>query len=189
MFTILTFLVPPCIHLGSYWPVPVRTSLYCLVPGVQDSRPDDQLQVQVEYEKLHTCYMTPKTLEVLHVMACNLNVITCNYMHYKPLHAIEDANDRRLRYRHLESCTPGTRQYKLVCTGTRQYILFWIQGGPRKVKNVHTSTDWYVPPCTDLTYFYGSTYWYVGMYFPVQGGTRTKYKEVHGGTRNSTRRY
>ena len=36
--------------------------------------------------------MTPKTLEVLHVMACNLNVITCNYMHYMSLHAIEDAN-------------------------------------------------------------------------------------------------
>ena len=36
--------------------------------------------------------MTPKTLEVLHVMACNLKVITCNYMHYMSLHAIEDAN-------------------------------------------------------------------------------------------------
>ena len=47
------------------------------------------------HEILHACYMTPKTLEVLHVMACNLNVITCNYMHYMPLHAIEDANGRR----------------------------------------------------------------------------------------------
>ena len=48
------------------------------------------------HEILHACYMTPKTLEVLltllHVMACNLNVITCNYMHYMSLHAIEDAN-------------------------------------------------------------------------------------------------
>ena len=26
-------------------------------------------------------------------MACNLDVITCNYMHYMPLHATEDAND------------------------------------------------------------------------------------------------
>ena len=46
------------------------------------------------HEKLHACYMTPKNLEVLHVMACNLNVITCNYMHYMPLHAIKDANGR-----------------------------------------------------------------------------------------------
>ena len=45
------------------------------------------------HDILHACYMTPKTLEVLHVMACNLNVITCNYMHYMSLHAIEDANE------------------------------------------------------------------------------------------------
>ena len=44
------------------------------------------------HDILHACYMTPKTLEVLHVMACNLKVITCNYMHYMSLHAIEDAN-------------------------------------------------------------------------------------------------
>ena len=44
------------------------------------------------HDILHACYMTPKTLEVLHVMACNLNVIACNYMHYMSLHAIEDAN-------------------------------------------------------------------------------------------------
>ena len=25
-------------------------------------------------------------------MACNWHVITCHYMHYMPLHAIEDAN-------------------------------------------------------------------------------------------------
>jgi hypothetical protein len=25
-------------------------------------------------------------------------------------------------YYHLESCTPGTRQYKMVCTGTSQYV-------------------------------------------------------------------
>ena len=36
--TILTFLVPPCIQKRMYWYVPVRTTLYCLVPGVQDSR-------------------------------------------------------------------------------------------------------------------------------------------------------
>ena len=41
---------------------------------------------------LHACYMTLKSLEVHHVMACKLHVITCNYMHYMPLHAMEDAN-------------------------------------------------------------------------------------------------
>ena len=44
------------------------------------------------HDILHACYMTPKTLEVLHVMECNLSVITCNYMHYMSLHDIEDAN-------------------------------------------------------------------------------------------------
>ena len=38
--TILRFLVPPCIHQleGTYRLVQVYTTLYCLVPGVQDSR-------------------------------------------------------------------------------------------------------------------------------------------------------
>ena len=44
------------------------------------------------HEILHACYMTLKIWEVLHVMACNLDVITCNYMHYMSLHATEDAN-------------------------------------------------------------------------------------------------
>ena len=44
------------------------------------------------HEILHACYMTLKIWEVLHVMACNWHVITCHYMHYMPLHAIEDAN-------------------------------------------------------------------------------------------------
>ena len=30
-------------------------------------------------------------------MACNWHVITCHYMHYMSLHAIEDANARRDR--------------------------------------------------------------------------------------------
>ncbi len=41
---------------------------------------------------------------------------------------------------HLESCTPGTRQYKMVCTGTRQYVPYSIQGHTRNLKMVHTST-------------------------------------------------
>ena len=51
--------------------------------------------------------MTPKTLEVLHVMACNLNVITCNYMHYMSLHAIEDANEFSQRLTELHSERPN----------------------------------------------------------------------------------
>ena len=45
--------------------------------------------------------------------------------------------------RSLESCTPGTstRQYKVVRTGTCQYIFFWIQGGTRKVKIVQTQAQ------------------------------------------------
>ena len=43
----------------------------------------------------------------------------------------------------LESCTPGTRQYKMVCTGTSQYVHnvpYSIQGRTRNLKMVHTST-------------------------------------------------
>jgi hypothetical protein len=41
---------------------------------------------------------------------------------------------------HLESCTPGTWQYKMVCTGTSQYVPYSIQGRTRNLKMVHTST-------------------------------------------------
>jgi hypothetical protein len=41
---------------------------------------------------------------------------------------------------HLESFTPGTRQYKMVCTGTSQYVPYSIQGRTRNIKMVHTST-------------------------------------------------
>ncbi len=41
---------------------------------------------------------------------------------------------------HLESCTPGTRQYKMVCTGTSQYVPYSIQGRTRNLKMVHIST-------------------------------------------------
>ena len=44
------------------------------------------------HEILHACYMTLIFWEVLHVNVCNWHVITCHYMHYMPLHAIEDAN-------------------------------------------------------------------------------------------------
>ena len=80
---------------------------------------------------------------------------------------------------HLESCTPGTRQYKVVRTGTYQYILFWIQGGTRKGKIVHTSTDESV-----LTYDISMAV-HTGMYWYVLYGTR-RYKEVQPSTKRYT---
>ena len=76
---------------------------------------------------------------------------------------------------HLESCTPGTRQYKVVRTGTYQYILFWIRGGTRNVKIVHTSTYRYVRT-HDI-----SMAVHTGMYRYVLFGTR-RYEQVQGGT-------
>ena len=57
------------------------------------------------HEILHACYMTLKIWEVLHVMACNLDVITCNYMHYMSLHATEDANEIWQWYRQIHADT------------------------------------------------------------------------------------
>ena len=37
-------------------------------------------------------YINLQNLEVHDIMACNLKVITCYYMHYQPLHAPQDAN-------------------------------------------------------------------------------------------------
>ena len=61
------------------------------------------------HEILHACYMTLKFWEVLHVMACNWHVITCHYMHYMPLHAIEDANDHDSDGVPLQCSTPLIR--------------------------------------------------------------------------------
>ena len=77
------------------------------------------------------------------------------------------------------SCTPGTRQYKVVRTGTYQYILFWIRGGTRKGKIVHTSTDESV-----LTYDISMAV-HTGMYWYVLYGTR-RYKEVQPSTKRYT---
>ena len=86
---------------------------------------------------------------------------------------------------HLESCTPGTRQYKVVRTGTYQYILFWIRGGTRNVKIVHTSTYRYVRTHDISMAVHTGMYWYVlfgtRRYEQVQGGTwwyKEQYKEV-----------
>ena len=70
-----------------------------------------------------------------------------------PLHAFEDANG----------------------TGTYQYILFWIRGGTRNVKIVHTSTYRYVRT-HDI-----SMAVHTGMYRYVLFGTR-RYEQVQGGT-------
>ena len=89
------------------------------------------------------------------------------------------------RNSHLESCTPGTRQYKVVRTGTYQYILFWIHGGTRNVKIVHTSTYRYVRTHDISMAVHTGMYWYIlygtRRYEQVQGGTwwyKEQYKEV-----------
>jgi hypothetical protein len=91
--------------------------------------------------------------------------------------------------RHLESCTSGTRQYKMVCTGTSQYVPYLIQGRTRNLKMVHTSTYqhrkflWqYKLVCTGMYCLAPA------QYKVVQGGTRW-YKMVQGGTNNSIWRY
>ena len=94
----------------------------------------------------------------------------------------------------VESCTPGTRQYKVVRTGTCQYILFWIQGGTRKGKIVHTSlsTDKSVLTYDISMAVHTGMYWYVlygtRRYKEVQRGTR-RYKVVQGVVQGGTRQY
>jgi hypothetical protein len=103
--------------------------------------------------------------------------------------SVPTSEDSKSIHLPVESCTPGTRQYKMVCTGTSQYVPYSIQGRTRNLKMVHTSTYqyrkflcstyWYVLVCTAL--YLHSTRWYK----MVQGGTRW-YKVVqtmvYGGT-------
>jgi hypothetical protein len=93
---------------------------------------------------------------------------------------------------HLESCTPGTRQYKVVRTGTYQYILFWIRGGTRNVKIVHTSTYQYVRTYDISMAVHTGMYWYVlygtRRYKEVQPSTR-RYMVVQGTVQGGTRQY
>ena len=93
---------------------------------------------------------------------------------------------------HLESCTPGTRQYKVVRTGTYQYILFWIHGGTRNVKIVHTSTYLYVRTYDISMAVHTGMYWYVlfgtRRYKEVQPSTR-RYMVVQGTVQGGTRQY
>ena len=103
---------------------------------------------------------------MLHVV-CILSILTRTQWHWRDSVV------------HLESCTPGTRQYKVVRTGTYQYILFWIRGGTRKGKIVHTSTDESV-----LTYDISMAV-HTGMYWYVLYGTR-RYKEVQPSTKRYT---
>ena len=55
--TILPFLVQPCIQKRMYWYVPVCTTLYCLVPGVQDSRCESSQSgiLYTWHKRVHTC--------------------------------------------------------------------------------------------------------------------------------------
>ena len=100
---------------------------------------------------------------------------------------------------HLESCTPGTRQYMTVCTGTYQYVPYSVHGSTRNLKMVHTSTYqhrkflWqYILVCTGMyclvpaqyKVVQGGTRWYKMV--PWQGGTNNgiwRYMEVQGRTR------
>ncbi len=91
---------------------------------------------------------------------------------------------------HLESCTPGTlaRQYKMVCTGTSQYVPYSIHGRTvtRNLKMVLTSTVTYQHRKFQWQYILVCTGMYClvpAQYEVVQGGTRW-YKMVQGGTNN-----
>ena len=104
------------------------------------------------HEILHACYMTVKSLEVLYVIACNWHVITCHYMHYMPLHAIEDANAGHsgsvtVRKQVAPPATPSGILYpwtglgKMVCTRTYQYLPVQDSTGTRIPRL-------YMPVCT-----------------------------------------
>ena len=83
------------------------------------------------HEILHACYMTLKIWEVLHVMACNWHVITCHYMHYMPLHAIEDANEARSPAADLgPQCSAPGRDQPSAATRTRWPTVRRSEAGP-----------------------------------------------------------
>ena len=80
----------------------------------------------------------------------------------------------------------------MVRTGTYQYILFWIRGGTRNVKIVHTSTYQYVRTYDISMAVHTGMYWYVlygtRRYKEVQPSTR-RYMVVQGTVQGGTRRY
>ncbi len=97
---------------------------------------------------VYCTYDIARTMFVQHyVVCCTYDIVVWSYVMHV-LHCIyvrhprwQDSRCHTQRFRrHLESCTPGTRQYKVVCTGTSQYVPYWIQGGTRNLKMVHTST-------------------------------------------------
>ena len=80
----------------------------------------------------------------------------------------------------------------LVRGSTRWYVLVHTSTSSSGYEAVREMSKLYIPVHTG-TYGHMTFLWqYIlvctGMYFSVRGGT-SKYKEVHGGTRNSTRRY
>ena len=98
------------------------------------------------HEILHACYMTLKFWEVLHVMACNWHVITCHYMHYMPLHAIDDANGNRWSGR-LGTATGRSQASFLnkppTLTPRAEVLVHWCFR-PKEVKHIFQSTK-YLP--------------------------------------------
>ena len=55
-------------------------------------------------------------------MACNWHVITCHYMHYMPLHAIEDANG-------LQSTSRSGQAIRIIARGQVQGALKILSPG------------------------------------------------------------
>jgi hypothetical protein len=113
--------------------------------------------------------------------------------HHGRLIIISPCSDKRLLSAHSDKLgadtliwnpVPGTRQYKMVCAGTSQYVPYSIQGRTRNLKMVHTSMYqhrqflWqYILVCTGMYCLVPA------QYKVVQGGTRW-YKMVQGGTNN-----
>ncbi len=90
---------------------------------------------------------------------------------------------------HLESRTSGTRQYKMVCTCTSQYVPYSIQGSTRNLKMVPTRSYQHRKFICRYIPVHTSMYRLVpAKYNVVQGGTRW-YKMVQGGTNNGIWRY
>jgi hypothetical protein len=134
-----------------------------------------------------------------HILVCNKYILVCTCLYQlhtgtSSVHVRTNLHvpDWHILSTHLESCTPGTRQYKMVCTGTSQYVPYSIQGCTKNLKMVHTSTYqhrkflWqYILVCTGMyclvpaqyKVVQGGTRWYKVVQTTIYGGT-WRYKAV-----------
>ena len=79
--------------------------------------------------------------------------------------------------------------YEAVQGGTYWYVPVHPLLDTRRYEKCQNCTYQYIPVRTDtMTFLWQYILVCTGTYCTVRGGTR-EYKEVHGGTRNSTRRY